>query len=201
MVEMAASSSRERDAAAFGFDGGFVGGFRRHKFGVISLLVVRDRTLVNWPGIVKPRINDLKSIQSSNSLERELSNSRCSRFHAVRFLQRRTFPVENRCHLRQFVRVKLAKYFVLFLAWLWRPVAKRPKPRRRSLRPASQVPTQAQPKLPTLKIYLGAETLDAELATHPARGANRHDVPHQRHRRKCDVVCFSEPFRSRRISG
>ncbi len=31
----------------------------------------------------------------------------------------------------------------------------------------SQLPTQAQPKLPTLKIYLGAETLDAELATTP----------------------------------
>lgn len=30
-----------------------------------------------------------------------------------------------------------------------------------------QLPTQAQPKLPTLKIYLGAETLDAELATTP----------------------------------
>ena len=29
------------------------------------------------------------------------------------------------------------------------------------------VPTQAQPKLPTLKIYLGAETLDAELAITP----------------------------------
>ena len=28
-------------------------------------------------------------------------------------------------------------------------------------------PTQAQPKLPTIKIYLGAETLDAELATTP----------------------------------
>jgi uncharacterized protein len=28
----------------------------------------------------------------------------------------------------------------------------------------SSLPTQAQPKLPTMKIYLGAETLDAELA-------------------------------------
>ena len=28
----------------------------------------------------------------------------------------------------------------------------------------NQVPTQAQPKLPTIKIYLGAETLDAEMA-------------------------------------
>ncbi|MGA9776749.1 MAG: DUF192 domain-containing protein [Limisphaerales bacterium] len=31
----------------------------------------------------------------------------------------------------------------------------------------NQLPTRAQPKLPTLKIYLGAETLDAELATTP----------------------------------
>jgi len=31
----------------------------------------------------------------------------------------------------------------------------------------NQLPTHAQPKLPTLNIYLGAETLDAELATTP----------------------------------
>jgi uncharacterized membrane protein (UPF0127 family) len=30
-----------------------------------------------------------------------------------------------------------------------------------------QLPAQAQPKLPTIKIYLGAETLDAELAVTP----------------------------------
>jgi hypothetical protein len=30
--------------------------------------------------------------------------------------------------------------------------------------PQDWLPTQAQPKLPTMKIYLGAETLDAELA-------------------------------------
>jgi uncharacterized membrane protein (UPF0127 family) len=30
--------------------------------------------------------------------------------------------------------------------------------------PVEQIPTQAQPKLPTVKIYLGAETLDAEMA-------------------------------------
>jgi uncharacterized protein len=33
--------------------------------------------------------------------------------------------------------------------------------------PPPPVPTQAQPKLPTMKIYLGAETLDTELATTP----------------------------------
>ena len=32
---------------------------------------------------------------------------------------------------------------------------------------ADSLPTQAQPKLPTMKIYLGAETLDAELALSP----------------------------------
>ncbi|HEV2438204.1 MAG TPA: DUF192 domain-containing protein [Verrucomicrobiae bacterium] len=35
------------------------------------------------------------------------------------------------------------------------------------LDPESQLPTRAQPTLPTLKIYLGAETLDVELATTP----------------------------------
>jgi hypothetical protein len=33
------------------------------------------------------------------------------------------------------------------------------------------VPTQAQPKLPTIKIYVGAETLDAELAVTPEEEA------------------------------
>ena len=33
----------------------------------------------------------------------------------------------------------------------------------------NQLPTQAQPKLTTLKIYLGAETLDAELAITPSQ--------------------------------
>ena len=32
-----------------------------------------------------------------------------------------------------------------------------------------QLPKQAQPKLPTMKIYLGAETLDAELALTPGQ--------------------------------
>lgn len=35
------------------------------------------------------------------------------------------------------------------------------------LPPVNQLPTHAQPKLPTMKIYLGAETLDAEIALTP----------------------------------
>jgi len=34
-----------------------------------------------------------------------------------------------------------------------------------------QLPTQAQPKLPTMKMYLGAETLDTELALTPQQEA------------------------------
>ncbi|HEY1662417.1 MAG TPA: DUF192 domain-containing protein [Verrucomicrobiae bacterium] len=33
--------------------------------------------------------------------------------------------------------------------------------------PTVQMPTEAQPKLPTIKIYLGAEVMDAELAVTP----------------------------------
>ena len=41
------------------------------------------------------------------------------------------------------------------------------------------LPKQAQPKLPTMKIYLGAETLDAELALTPREQQTGHDVPHR----------------------
>ncbi|HXR04490.1 MAG TPA: DUF192 domain-containing protein, partial [Verrucomicrobiae bacterium] len=76
-----------------------------------------------------------------------------------------TFPVENGCHLRQFDGVKVAKYLVLFLALALAAGCK--KAETASAKPAAGpwVPTQAQPTLPQLKIYLGAETLDAELAT------------------------------------
>ena len=61
--------------------------------------------------------------------------------------------------------MKFAKYYALFLA-----VALVAGCKKAETTPAKPVanhwePTQAQPKLPTLKIYLGAETLNAELAT------------------------------------
>ena len=81
-----------------------------------------------------------------------------------------TIPVENGCRLRQFDRVKAAKYFVLFLTLVLAAGCKKAEtaatqPSANSL--DSQLPTQAQPTLPKLKIYLGAEMLDAELATTP----------------------------------
>jgi uncharacterized membrane protein (UPF0127 family) len=42
-----------------------------------------------------------------------------------------------------------------------------PPPAPAAAAPDYGVPTQAQPTLPTMKIYLGAETLDAELALTP----------------------------------
>jgi uncharacterized membrane protein (UPF0127 family) len=77
------------------------------------------------------------------------------------------FQVENRRRLRQSANVKFAKFFALFLA-----VALAAGCHKTETAPAesdtdSQEPTHAQPKLPMMMIYLGAETLDAELATTP----------------------------------
>jgi uncharacterized membrane protein (UPF0127 family) len=72
--------------------------------------------------------------------------------------------IENPRRIPQAGGVKLMKLFApaLFAALLagcqkTEPVAA-PEPVQNS------VPTHAQPKLPTMKLYLGAETLDAELA-------------------------------------
>jgi len=74
--------------------------------------------------------------------------------------------IENSGGIRQFVGVKLTRIFSLFLvaallAGCEKSETAAPPPSDNSL------PTQAQPKLPTMKIYLGAETLDAELALTP----------------------------------
>jgi uncharacterized membrane protein (UPF0127 family) len=71
--------------------------------------------------------------------------------------------IENSGGIRQPVGVKLARIFPLFLVAALLAGCKKsetaaPPPIDNSL------PTQAQPKLPTIKIYLGAETLDSELA-------------------------------------
>jgi uncharacterized protein len=91
---------------------------------------------------------------------RVLASSRCQ-IPAVK----NRFQVENHRRLRQFGRVKPAKYFVLILAVALAAGCKKAETVAPPPSLDSQLPTQAQPKLPTLKIYLGAETLDAELAT------------------------------------
>ena len=62
--------------------------------------------------------------------------------------------------------MKIVNFFVLALVLALFAGCGKPDPSV-TLNPPSlddQLPTHAQPKLPTMKIYLGAETLDAELA-------------------------------------
>ena len=63
--------------------------------------------------------------------------------------------------------MKFANIFsLLLLAALFAGCKKNPPPETPPS-PESLLPTHAQPKLPTMKIYLGAEVLDTELAVTP----------------------------------
>jgi len=70
--------------------------------------------------------------------------------------------VENSGGFRQAGFVKPTKFLLLLLAATLLAGCKKTE----TAAPPSKAwePTQAQPKLPTMKIYLGAETLDSELA-------------------------------------
>jgi hypothetical protein len=71
--------------------------------------------------------------------------------------------IEKSGGIRQLVGVKLTRIFLLFLVVALLTGCK--KSETAATPPIdNSLPTQAQPKLPTMKIYLGAETLDAELA-------------------------------------
>jgi uncharacterized protein len=74
--------------------------------------------------------------------------------------------VENRRRIRQVVRVKIENYFALMLAALLSVSCGKsspPAPAPVAAAPTAALP-HAQPKLRTMKIYLGAEIFDAELA-------------------------------------
>jgi uncharacterized protein len=63
--------------------------------------------------------------------------------------------------------VKFANYFALLLAVVLMAGCKKTGTAAKATGIDSMLPTQAQPTLPMMPIYLGAETLDAELATTP----------------------------------
>ncbi|MGA2029443.1 MAG: DUF192 domain-containing protein [Verrucomicrobiota bacterium] len=71
--------------------------------------------------------------------------------------------IENHRRVWQFIPVKLVNLLALLLAVAFFAGCKKTKT---AVAPSADnsLPTQAQPKLTTMKIYLGAETLDAELA-------------------------------------
>jgi uncharacterized protein len=70
--------------------------------------------------------------------------------------------VEIARRLRQTVFVKIINFLMLLLAATLLAGCKKTEPV--AAPPENWQPMQAQPKLPTMKIYLGAQTLDAELA-------------------------------------
>jgi uncharacterized membrane protein (UPF0127 family) len=75
--------------------------------------------------------------------------------------------VEKSGGLRQTGGVKWINLFVLCLGAVWLPGCMKSAPPPLSAPAAHHLPTQAQPKLRTMKLYLGAEALDAELALSP----------------------------------
>jgi uncharacterized membrane protein (UPF0127 family) len=75
-----------------------------------------------------------------------------------------TKPVENAPALRHVTSVKLVNYSALLLAAVLVVGCKKTETIAAPPSIDDILPKQAQPKLPTMKIYLGAETLDAELA-------------------------------------
>ena len=74
--------------------------------------------------------------------------------------------IENRRRIRQVVCVKIENYFALVLAALLSVSCGKSNPPAPAATASNDDNSlkQAQPKLRTMKIYLGAETLDAELA-------------------------------------
>jgi hypothetical protein len=72
--------------------------------------------------------------------------------------------VENSGGFRQAGFVKMTKFLSLVLLAAFLAGCKKTETVAATPTPENWQPTQAQPKLPTMKIYLGAETLDAELA-------------------------------------
>jgi hypothetical protein len=72
--------------------------------------------------------------------------------------------IENIQSIRQSVRMKLSNFFAAIFIAAFLAGCKKTETATAPPSVDNSLPTQAQPKLPTLKIYLGAETLDAELA-------------------------------------
>jgi uncharacterized membrane protein (UPF0127 family) len=75
--------------------------------------------------------------------------------------------IENRHELGQFVRMNMTKWLLLVFAVAVAAGCRKAETTAKPVAAEDQLPTQAQPTLRTMKIYLGAETLNAELALTP----------------------------------
>jgi uncharacterized membrane protein (UPF0127 family) len=83
------------------------------------------------------------------------------------------FELKNSTASSKLPPVKLTHFFILVLLATFGAGCKKTETQTaaNTNAPVYDVPTQAQPKLPTIKIYLGPETMDAELAVTPMEEA------------------------------
>lgn len=93
-------------------------------------------------------------------------------------------------------RVNFQKYFVLLLAIVLINGCKKPDaPVEPPVPLENALPTHAQPKLSTMKIYLGAETFDAELAL--SEPEERTGMMFRTNIAETDAMLFVLPFPQR----
>ncbi len=94
--------------------------------------------------------------------------------------------------------MKLVNYFALLLAFALLAGCKKPETVATPPPPPSaenSLPTHAQPKLQTMRIYLGAETLDAELALTPEQ--EQTGMMFRTNIQDTDAMLFVFPFPQR----
>jgi len=99
--------------------------------------------------------------------------------------------------LRHCISVKFTNIFLLLLALLFSTSCSQSSPPVTPAAPTIDdiLPKQAQPKLPTMKIYLGAETLEAELAL--TQQQEMTGMMFRTNIQETDVMLFPLPYTQR----
>ena len=101
--------------------------------------------------------------------------------------------VENPRRIRQIGAVKNVNLLTLLLAaGLFAGCSKTSPPAPAAVSVADPLPTHAQPRLRTMKIYLGAETLEAELALTPKE--EQTGMMFRTNIQETDAMLFALPY-------
>jgi uncharacterized membrane protein (UPF0127 family) len=104
--------------------------------------------------------------------------------------------IENEPHIRHIARVNFKIHFAMLLtAVLVAGCGKSDVPELKKLTLDDLLPKEAQPKLPTMKIYLGAETFNAELAI--SRREQMTGMMFRTNIQETDAMLFVLPYTQR----